>query len=1496
MAAAGLFRSHFLACSALVFLLSSAARAQIGTSIEIEQDLPDPSLVGQGIVVSALLVTDDDGAPTGTITFDDGADGCVATLPETWCLYQPQSGGTKSITATYSGDVAYGASDSSPVTHEVAEPGPNRRVSLPNFWTLYGPVLTPSSASAPSLGQDGQVVAYIDSSVVASLLDRRSGTVRTISQFADGDFARGLTPVVTPDGRFVAFSSRETNLVSGVSGTQVYLRDTTTGTITLISKSDAGVPGDASRASSDPSISDDGRFVAFQSSADNLVGGDTNNALDCFVHDMQSSTTTRVSLATDGTEGDNGSVFCAISGDGLFVAFQSQATNFVTIDANGFDSDVFVHDTQTGTTKLVSIASDGTQGNDDSSDPKLSVDGRYVVFQSRASNLVPNDTNSSGAVSADDIFMHDTQDGTTMRVSVASNGEEGNGNSRSPAISADGRYVAFNSAATNFVATDANGTNFDVFVRDTQEGETVLVNQSTGGAQGTEGIATLNDSLALSPDGRHVAFVSRSGNLVADDPGFFNKIFLRDLDATTTSLVGVRALGTQADGFSFASASSGDGRYVAFESQATNLVADDDVNGSGRDIFRRDLETGAVELISEASGGGTGNSGSEQLSISNDGRIVAFRSFASDLVTGDFNNRQDVFVWDGSTESVLRASVNRFGGSADGSSFEPDLSGDGRYVVFSSFATNLVSNDTNGREDVFRHEIGTGTTIRVNLAADGSEVSGNAETPSISNDGRLVAFTDSANGLTGDDIGFQTHVFIKDLDSGVVSIASRATDGTLSDRLSKTPELAGEGRFVAFVSRSTNLVPTSSSADKVFVRDLETGTTTLESRASDGTVGNNTVEQPMLSDDGRYLVFQSRATNLAPGKSTFFFDVFLRYRTTGETVMVSAGDDGDAEDPSISADGRFITFRTPASDLVVGDSNNQDDVFRVPNPLFNALPEATADAYATSEESPLSVPAGSGVLANDSDPEASTLSVVSVNGEAADVGQAVVLPSGATVTLRADGSFDYEPAGAFDALGAGGEAVDAFEYGVSDGTETAQGTASITVAGENDAPVAANDAYVADENGSLDISAASGLLANDSDVDQGDTLSVADTAVAVSGIGGSLSLNADGSFQYVPPADTVGQASFGYEVTDGTGVSAATVVIDVVNVDSPPQLQDDVLGDIAEDSPSQTIGASEVLANDSPGANDTADTLTIVGVDQAQGGTAALNGGDIVFTPAADYFGSAGFRYRAQDSGGTEAMALASFEITPVNDPPTFTLAADLFYPDGGLGTQVVPSYATGIGPGPGESGQTLTGFTVTEMSDPNDAVRNAALGLDGTLSFDLGGAAGTAMFEVTLTDELGLSSAPSTFEIEANAAETDLAISITDDRESMVPGDTASYAILVLNNGQLAASGARVQVPLPPEILGADWTCVPTPGASCASTGVDAIDERVDLPAGGDVVFFLDARTDPAADVDVEVGAEILEPAELTDPDPVNNTDSDTTLFDTVFADDFEGAGQGNL
>ena len=346
---------------------------------------------------------------------------------------------------------------------------------------------------------------------------------------AQGTGGTSDDPAISTNGRFVAFHSGATGLVSGDTNGKddVFVHDRLTGVTERVSLTHTGAQ--ASDNSWEPSISADGRYVAFTSAAPDLVPNDTNGRVDIFLRDRIGNTTQRISLDSGELESNGTSSAPAISGNGLFVAFVSEATNLVPGDTtsglNGVD--VFVRDWSGGTTERVSVMTGGGQaGSGPAYPPSISADGRFVTFSSRKTDLVPGDTNTFG-----DVFLHDRASDATTRISVGAGGSQAvGGESHQPTISPDGRFIVFTSRATNLVAADSN-TQEDIFIRDRTAGTTVRVNLSSTGAQATSG-SSYNGS--ISADARFVAFMSLATNLIPNDTNSRSDIFLRDRTAGTT--------------------------------------------------------------------------------------------------------------------------------------------------------------------------------------------------------------------------------------------------------------------------------------------------------------------------------------------------------------------------------------------------------------------------------------------------------------------------------------------------------------------------------------------------------------------------------------------------------------------------------------------------------------------------------------------------------------------------------------------------------------------------------------------------------------------------------------------------------------------------------------------------------------------------------------------------------------------------------------------------
>lgn len=411
-----------------------------------------------------------------------------------------------------------------------------------------------------------------------------------------------------------------------------------------------------------------------------------------------------------------------------------------------------------GFTELISVSSTGIQGDQDSQSPSISADGRFVAFVSLAENLVSGDTNT-----APDVFVRDRLLETTERVSVSSSGRQGDGPSGllnlmgGPSISGDGRFVAFSSEATNLVRGDRNNT-ADVFVRDRLTGQTTRVSVATGGAEANAG-------------------------------------------------------GTEPD-------ISRDGRFVAFLSNADNIVPD---NNFTADVFVHDRQTGVTERISEAPDGSDANSQSLFAPrLSAEGRFVYFSSFASNLVAGDPDNQDvDAYLFDRQTQTMTAITSDRPSSQVLNHGTAGGISGDGRYLTFTTQDITFITPDTNGFfEDAWLVDRQTGDEVLVGVNDAGQQGDDSNFAGDVSDDGRFVTFVSRSTNLGGP-TNFRENVYVRDRMAGTTRLASVASDGAEGDLDSIEPALTPDGLVVAFASRSSTFVPESQSffAYDVFVRD-----------------------------------------------------------------------------------------------------------------------------------------------------------------------------------------------------------------------------------------------------------------------------------------------------------------------------------------------------------------------------------------------------------------------------------------------------------------------------------------------------------------------------------------------------------------------------------------------------------------------------------------------------------------------------------------------------
>lgn len=459
-----------------------------------------------------------------------------------------------------------------------------------------------------------------------------------------------------------------------------------------------------------------------------------------------------------------------------------------------------------GAVILASANRAGFSGNGNSTNASVSANGMVVAFQSDASDLVDGDQNIST-----DVFLFDVPSRTTRLVSMDVTGTKaGRGTSRGPIVSADGRFVAFTSDANDLVSTPVS-RNGDVFVRDVATGQTTLVSINRTGDRGGNAESTL---AAMSSDGQVIVFLSQATDLVGlTDNNSGNDVFVRDMRSGTTQLVSMnRTNDGTANQDSFDATISANGRYVAFATLANNVISSDPNTSS--DIFIRDLGAGRTALASATPGNQPSNRGAFRPSLSADGKLVAFDSISSDLTTNDANgNDSDIFARNLTTNSTTLISINMDGTSTKGDSFGPAVvSGNGAFVAFTSPASNLVANDTNGTTDAFVRDLAARQTILLNSSPSGTGGNGSSTAPSISTTGRYAAFLTTSSNLGFTDTNGKADVYLKDVTTGAVRLISANPAGVAANGTAARPKISADGRVVAFESTASDMVPGDTNA------------------------------------------------------------------------------------------------------------------------------------------------------------------------------------------------------------------------------------------------------------------------------------------------------------------------------------------------------------------------------------------------------------------------------------------------------------------------------------------------------------------------------------------------------------------------------------------------------------------------------------------------------------------------------------------------------------
>jgi Tol biopolymer transport system component len=419
-------------------------------------------------------------------------------------------------------------------------------------------------------------------------------------------------------------------------------------------------------------------------------------------------------------------------------------------------------------------------------------------------------------------------------------------------------------------------------------------------------------------------------------PACLAVLFLaRPAFAGTTDRVSVGVANVEGDALcDVYPAFSGDGRWVVFVSYADNLVPGD-TNGVA-DVFVRDTRTGATERVSVSSAGVEADGPSVDPFISADGRYVQYTSHATNLVPGDTNGATDGFVFDRQTATTTRVTVGAGGVEGNGNSDLPVLSADARYVAFVSDATNLVAGDTNGHRDIFVRDLQLGVTTRISVTPGGGEADGDSDAPVMAANGRYVVYRSAATNLVANDTNGMDDVFRRDLVAGVTERVSVSSTGAQSFGFSESDAwafISPDGRFVTFDNDGDDLTPgETNGSDDVYLRDMLLGTTTLVSVPATGGEGDNWSFTGAPSADGRFVTFTSYATNMVPNDTNGVIDVFVRDLKMGTTRCISvdaSGNPGNGKSNTAmpTPDGRRILYWSEASDLVAADGNGVADAF-----------------------------------------------------------------------------------------------------------------------------------------------------------------------------------------------------------------------------------------------------------------------------------------------------------------------------------------------------------------------------------------------------------------------------------------------------------------------------------------------------------------------------------------------------------------------------------------
>lgn len=1180
-------------------------------------------------------------------------------------------------------------------------------------------------------------------------------------------------------------------------------------------------------------------------------------------------------------------------------------------------------------------------------------------------------------------------------------------------VSSDGRWVLLWSRATNLLTgqVDTNGMD-DIFLHDRNTNSTILVSRALGSPTTTPN--AISRSASMSADGNRVLYSTDATNILAgvSDANNASDLYLFDRTAGTTTLVS-RALGSSATTANAESRGllSADGRWAVFSTAATNVLGISDTNNKS-DVFALDVDTGATILVSRsaANGSQTANNGSEGVRVSADGRWILVSTWATNLVSGMTDNSLsvDLYLFD----RIARSStlVSRQGGSAlatpSSASLALDLSPDARWVLFYSHATDVIGgqSDSNSEYDVFLFDRDTASTTLISRAYDSTTTTANGSTYSgrMSADGRWIAFTSSASNLISGltDNNGTTDAYLFDRTNGSVLLVSRylGTPSATPDQSSSAGLPSANGEWLTFESSDPfvmNGVADANGTQDGFLFHIPTGTTSLVSRAlgSPTTTADSQSSGGRLSADGNVVVFNSNATNLVPGvtDANAALDAFVLARHFEITTNASQGgillpngtiavvpgtvqaftvtSDTGYSVASVTGCGGTWTGSNPYLTAPIDGDCVVDATFVIKTYQLSYVAGANGSlsgaalqsvTHGADGEPVAAVPTigyrfshwSDGSTANpriDADVTADlnttalfaanqyTLSFDSHGGTqvepmTVDYGTTVSIPPGPSKTGHSFVAWNASPDGSGTAYAPGSTfpmpAGDLTLHAIwlintytlsynagANGSLTGNLSQSVQHGGTGTAVIAVADAF------HHFVGWSDGVTSNprvDTNVTK-NTAAVANftidqyTITPVIGPGGStipataqlVNHGAVTQFTVVP--------STGYRIASASGCGGmlqgnqfliAAVTSDCtlhVTFNRNPVSTNSVVQALEDGG---TVGGTMNATDEEP-------LVFSVQSFPSKGALTVTNvlTGAFSYAPANNQNGPDTFTFIANDGGGNSGVATVTIEIAAVNDRPDVGFAPSPSHPAATSGTQSVPGFATmDAGPADEDVSQSASIYLITGVSDPDGVLVNGGVSIaqNGTLTYDLSGVGGTATVTAVVRDTGGVSnggidlSLPRQFTIDV-APGADLQIGKTNHRSGLLDGESVVYSIVVANAGPNEALGAVVTDEMPATLVAASWACLQ--GASTAPCPVPAggngnLSASVNLGPGEHLRFDVMATVSGQEGAFVINTAMVAAPAEITAIDTSNDsaTDQDPIVGIGIFLDGFEHSPANNL